>query len=255
MKISASVYMIRNSKNNKVYVGSAMCAKTRWKEHVGTLLSKKHPNVDFVNDWKCSKEEDWQFIELESGIPSHLRYAVEQFYLDKYKSYDPTYGYNLCKKVSLFGGFRKEVLDKHEKVVSDIKDAIENGEKYRDIAKTFGVSLGLVAKVKAMLLPDFKRKNNNTYGFANADEILPKIIKRLSEKDRPDCWIAADFGTNELVIRKIKKKFLPELIVKKRIDENKKAEVISLVRDGKRYREIAKMTGLSLGSISKIARQ
>lgn len=91
----SGVYMIRNSVNGKIYIGSsALCVFHRMQEHARCLRLGKHTNAHLQAAWNKYGEDKFDF-EVLCQCPSSCCIDVEQEYLDETQSYNPLYGYNL----------------------------------------------------------------------------------------------------------------------------------------------------------------
>lgn len=81
----SGVYVIRNKKNGKEYIGSATKLRSRLINHIRELVAGTHYNKkmlsDFISHGICSFEVD---IIEECKSPSVL-YSVEQKYIDEKK--------------------------------------------------------------------------------------------------------------------------------------------------------------------------
>lgn len=60
MSISG-IYLIRNSRTKKVYIGSAVNIKQRWREHYKSLQRKTHGNRHLQNAWNKYGEKTFEF--------------------------------------------------------------------------------------------------------------------------------------------------------------------------------------------------
>lgn len=88
------VYAIRNTINNKVYVGSAVDFHIRWSAHVNELNGKRHHNSKLSMAWQKYSETCFVFEILEPVTDASLLINCEQKWLDKLQSY--RLGYNMC---------------------------------------------------------------------------------------------------------------------------------------------------------------
>lgn len=80
----SGVYVIRNLKNNRLYVGSSVNLKSRKAQHFTHLRNNKHSNSFLQNDWNLSGGEEWFLFEvLELTTIENLR-DVEQIYINQY---------------------------------------------------------------------------------------------------------------------------------------------------------------------------
>lgn len=101
------VYVIRNLINHKVYIGSSKDIRKRLLEHKRLLKLKKHVNRHLQSAYNLYGESCFEF-KIITNCPLHDRIAREQYYMDLFKSYEDTYGYNIESVAGLAGGERSE---------------------------------------------------------------------------------------------------------------------------------------------------
>lgn len=88
--------MIRNRINGKVYVGSAARGFSgRWGMHRHDLRHNKHHSSHLQISWNKYKEQNFEFVVLARCSPEWCL-AIEQIYLNKFRSYHRDFGYNLA---------------------------------------------------------------------------------------------------------------------------------------------------------------
>lgn len=99
------VYWIKNKITNKVYIGSASStykfrAKSgflnRFRTHFYTLEENRHRNIILQNSWNKHGYLNFEFKILEFCEKEECLNR-ELYYLNKFKSYDREFGYNICK--------------------------------------------------------------------------------------------------------------------------------------------------------------
>lgn len=89
-----TIYAIRCKNTKKLYIGrTKQTTEERIKEHLTLLRSKKHTNKLMQNDYIQYGEDGFEYYELETGLAFKDRNR-ECFYMDKYKTCNPKYGYN-----------------------------------------------------------------------------------------------------------------------------------------------------------------
>lgn len=94
------IYIIKNTINNKVYVGSGAGKngiKDRFYKHRSSLKHNKHYNKHLQAAYNVYGSKAFSYEILEKCAPE-LCLQREQHYLDLYKSYNSNFGYNLCEK-------------------------------------------------------------------------------------------------------------------------------------------------------------
>lgn len=94
--IKSGVYHIKNTINNKIYIGSAKNIRNRFNAHKYLLKKNSHDNSFLQNAWNKYGEECFIFEIIEVCDLSSLLIR-EQFYLDLFKSYERNNGYNIIK--------------------------------------------------------------------------------------------------------------------------------------------------------------
>jgi group I intron endonuclease len=90
-KIKCGVYKIKNIINNKVYIGSSKNIENRWKQHIYELNKNNHHSIKLQRAWNKYGKDNFKFEVIEECDIDRLLY-LEQYYIDKYKSYFE--GYN-----------------------------------------------------------------------------------------------------------------------------------------------------------------
>lgn len=122
-KLNPGIYMIINKINNKRYIGSATRLKERWRGHRSLLKRNKHFNSHLQNAWNEYGEEQFEFKvleEIENFTESSLTDLLiekEEFYIQKYKSNNRIFGYNMKIKCNSSLGIKwtKEQREKLSK--------------------------------------------------------------------------------------------------------------------------------------------
>jgi len=97
--MKTGVYLIRNTANNKIYIGSSASRRgivDRWYQHKSALKNQRHVNKHLQNAATKHGLSVFKLEILELCEPEQCL-EKEQHYLDLYKSYLPNIGYNLCK--------------------------------------------------------------------------------------------------------------------------------------------------------------
>lgn len=94
----SGVYEIRNTLNNKRYIGSSINIYRRWRDHKRMLNLSVHPNKHLQSAWNKYGEKHFVFKILETCEPiKDTILFLEQKYLDLKPEYNnsPTAGSNL----------------------------------------------------------------------------------------------------------------------------------------------------------------
>lgn len=97
------IYIIQNKINYKLYVGKSNNVNTRWKTHKKVSLGgkKKYPNDFFIIHGALSKYgiDNFNFQIIEEFNDEKECLQAEEFWIQFFRSWDRSYGYNLT-----FGG-------------------------------------------------------------------------------------------------------------------------------------------------------
>lgn len=103
------VYAIKHEPTGKIYVGSTGCSLTRGRNHLSSLRSGTHRNVEMQKD--CNDYGyDYSFFILDH-ISNWSERNKEYLWMDALNTRDPKYGYNTGDKgfvsdISRFEGYR-----------------------------------------------------------------------------------------------------------------------------------------------------
>lgn len=122
-KISG-IYKITNTINNKFYIGSSNNIKKRWNRHKMDLRNNKHKNTLLQNSYNKYGVDVFLFEIIEIISEYNMLLEREQYYLDKYKSYNKNIGFNINTKSS--GGNNISNNPKKDDIISRISKSMKN---------------------------------------------------------------------------------------------------------------------------------
>jgi group I intron endonuclease len=88
------VYLVRNTVDGKVYIGSSIEMNRRWSNHRGLLRNKKHSNRHLQAAWDKYGENSFEFTTIEA-CPENVLIAREKAWIGYYGSMNDEKGYNL----------------------------------------------------------------------------------------------------------------------------------------------------------------
>ena len=91
--LGAGVYEIRNTLNDKVYVGSSVNVKKRITSHRGYLTRREHPSLHLQAAWDKYGSEAFVFKQLIVCDKKDILF-YEQRIMDGYKANQREFGYN-----------------------------------------------------------------------------------------------------------------------------------------------------------------
>lgn len=72
--MGCGIYMIHNSKNGKIYIGSSNNIKKRWDKHIIELITRTHYNERLQKDWNEYGREAFDFKFIEDCSEYDLRW-------------------------------------------------------------------------------------------------------------------------------------------------------------------------------------
>lgn len=204
--MNGSVYLIRNSKNSKVYIGQTIQkVEERFKQHLKLLKTNKNQAISKAI--KKLGKENFSFEALETGVETYEKLnEVEEFYISKYNSVSP-HGYNLCPGGQKWR--RTPELTKEQEI--DIVKRYQEGITSREIADIYSLS-------KRCILNVLKRQNcqarPKTHKLPNRSSKLTKELmedlymnKRMKMKD-----IAELLNVNVCTVNRAKRRYNLERI-------------------------------------------
>lgn len=91
--IIPGIYVIRNNISGKVYVGSSINPKKRWREHRCVLRQGKHHAPLLQRAWDARGESAFSFELIENVGSKQEMVAREQFWIKELKAFGSN-GYN-----------------------------------------------------------------------------------------------------------------------------------------------------------------
>jgi group I intron endonuclease len=185
----SGIYKIKNLINEKVYIGSAISLKNRWKTHISCLNKNKHHSSKLQNSWNKHSSIGFIFEIIEECEKEKL-IEREQFFIDLYNSYKEGYnctpkaGSNLGRKCSdetikrmsaiLIGNKRSlgcRHSDKTLKKLSDLNKGCKN--------KMFNKKHSDQTKIK---ISNALKGKRNSLGVKRSIETKTKISDSLIKK-------------------------------------------------------------------------
>lgn len=100
----SGIYIIKNTINNKTYIGSTTHFRLRYNKHYFELSSGKHPSKHLLASYQKNGKNTFTFDILEIINQESFRtkelfekhiIARENYFINKYKSNNNSFGYNL----------------------------------------------------------------------------------------------------------------------------------------------------------------
>lgn len=92
-KYLCGIYCIKNTANNKKYIGLSRDIRRRWNEHKSDLRNNQHNNVYLQREWNIYGEDVFEFSIVELCDPSKIC-DREQYYIAEYHTLSHEDGHN-----------------------------------------------------------------------------------------------------------------------------------------------------------------
>jgi len=177
------VYLIRNLINKKVYVGSSENIRKRLIQHTSDLNLKIHHSKILQRSIEKHGVSNFKVSVLEYTCKSDIL-ARERYWLNFYSSYNPIYGYNICKFPGNTKG-RKHSEESKLKM-SNNRKGLTSGTKNPFFGKKH--DLNFIKRMSEERKIAFVGTNNPNYNknIKNEDLLLSykklKSFKKVGEK-------------------------------------------------------------------------
>lgn len=93
-----AVYGIQCTKNRKIYIGATCNIQQRVHTHFLDLRGKRHTNKYLQEDFNTYGEEAFVAYKMKDQIPYGEHRVEEQKFIEKYRTREEDYGYNVKHK-------------------------------------------------------------------------------------------------------------------------------------------------------------
>lgn len=171
-KNSSGIYCIKNTVNDRIYVGSCKNFKSRIKEHVNCLKRNKHNNIylqNFVNKYGINTLK-FNIIEFSEIIDLVRK---EQYYLD---TLNPQF--NICKKA-----YQPPVkYSLTEEQIKQIAELYNNGKTGCQIAELLFNDRNYRIKINSLIRGDSYKEYNHLFNYRKYSQIGRKISEETKNK-------------------------------------------------------------------------
>jgi group I intron endonuclease len=124
--MNCGIYQIRNTKNDKIYIGSSKNIENRWLRHLQELRNGSHHNIKLQRAFNKYGEKSF-VLEVVESTPDSLLLEREQYYLDELRPYET--GYNIGKLAS--GGDNLTYHPHRDKIIRKIVEGVKKSKSQR----------------------------------------------------------------------------------------------------------------------------
>ena len=143
------IYKIENTVNGKVYIGQTKDPERRKKEHFGGLKRNKHENPYLQSAWNKYGEDSFYFEVIDGGENYN---QLEKYYIEKYKSNNSNYGYNILsggEEPPLWKGESSYKAKLNQRQVDEIKQMLINKIPKKEILRLVNnaVTIGQLRRI------------------------------------------------------------------------------------------------------------
>lgn len=130
----SGVYYITNLINRKMYVGSALDIRKRWRYHISCLNRNCHENEHLQRAWYKYSKKSFYFGILELCNPEDL-VEREQFLIDGFDTYKSGYNRRPVAESQLGKRHSEETIEKMRKVHTGMFHSEESKKKMSIVQK------------------------------------------------------------------------------------------------------------------------
>jgi predicted GIY-YIG superfamily endonuclease len=239
--MKCGVYQIRNTENQKVYIGSSYRIKSRFTEHRRLLNSNTHHNSHLQNAWNKYGEKCFVFEIVEYCSIEHLLKA-EQRWLEKTSA-----KYNILNEAGTTYGFRHSTQTKqkmsidrrgdknsfygktHTQEVKEQLHKLHSGKSYR--GSGWKHTDANKRKMSNLMKGKMTGEKNPFYGKKHDQETIEKMKNKLSQKMRgennPFFGKQHSEKTKKLLSEKLTGRKMPVSFSEKLAERNRKKYSVS----------------------------
>lgn len=183
----SGIYAILNTQNGKVYIGSAVNFKTRWRKHRYTLNNNRHHNIYLQRAWNKYGAANFQFEILEHCQVDQLEERENDF-IKIYKIKGTAYNISDYAKTPMLGKkhseetrqkfkvLRENISDETRLKMSEAHKGKAPGNKGKPVSKETRQKLSDANKRRLPPTEETRRKNSEAQkGHICSEETRRKI--------------------------------------------------------------------------------
>ena len=192
------IYKIVNKINNKVYIGSTVNMKKRWREHRGCLKKNIHYNSHLQLSWNKYGEESFDFLVIsECEIIDLLTLELEN--INKFNAFNKEFGYNINNPRHTF--FNKKHGEETKQLLSFQKLGSKNpmfgktGDKHHN----FNVKMCDEQKLKISKSKSGVPTNKRNHSKLKPEDVI-NIRKSYSEGNITQLELSKTYNVSDATI-------------------------------------------------------
>jgi len=205
------IYKITNILDNKIYIGSSINISNRIKQHFYMLESNKHKCSHLQNAFNLYGREVFKHETLEEIRNNDQLLTREQYFLDLFKSYNRTIGYNVCLSASHSRlGISHTALTK-EKISKIFKDKKLSPEHRDKVIKNLQTGKEMSSECRTRLGNERRKLK-----AIDIEKIIVLYQQGLTQKE-----IAIIYNCSKMLINRTFLRLYKENRIKKRSVETK----------------------------------
>lgn len=126
----SGVYQIKNQVNNKVYIGSSVDIKGRWRTHIHELRAQRHHSAALQRAWNKYGQAAFSFSVIEIVDDADMRLERESYFIVQANSANGRDGYNTVPIAGTCLGYKHTEETKKKMSEAQLKVPIEHRLKY-----------------------------------------------------------------------------------------------------------------------------
>jgi group I intron endonuclease len=179
--METGIYIILNKITNKVYVGSAIDIRKRWRDHKWHLNHNKHHNKHIQSAWNKYGESNFIFrIIINCDISELL--IFENSYIEKYNAFNPEHGYNMNDPEHNFLNRKHSDATKEKLSALKIGDKNPMFGKKKELHPKYMKKVSIETKLKLSQKKLGIKTNKRNHSKLTENDVI--IIRKMYHEDK-----------------------------------------------------------------------
>lgn len=181
------IYCFENMQNGKKYIGQAVDIDRRWYEHEYYLKLGKDKCVALQRSVSKYGIDSFRLYVIEYCNSAELN-TREMFWIEKFNTHNPEFGYNLSKG-GMSGLLGYKHSDETKKRISDAKKGWKMGDKQREFIRKLHTGKVVSDETRKKISESHKGEKHWAFGTHPSDETRKKL------RDKKGAEKSYQFGT------------------------------------------------------------